>query len=156
MYPPPPLRAIAAERKMNKLIILLAVGLTLQAAGALAQEHDVYAYTTIPAWVKIDRAAFSESMPVTNAPDRAYASLTHVAVEYPGREAPVFRAGWAGKLYNPDAYRVAERPSNLVFPSESDIPPFAYRPSVGAPGGWKLSMPNVKKNVAKLLLQRKF
>ena len=136
------------------MILLLALCSIAFACNAQMQAQDLYG--PIPAWVMIDKALLSETVFPQNPQEQELSQVTRNLTEHPVFEASPFHPAKTSKVSSIDVYRMDNRPANPAFPKESDSPPNSYRPSVDVPGGWRVSMPNLRKNVAKLLLQHSF
>jgi hypothetical protein len=126
-------------------LVLCDVAVTCSAQ-SIAQDS----YGTIPVWVKLDRALLAEKAGPLDS------SISRAGADYPTYEASPFHSAKAGKTPSYDAYRMQERPFGSTFPRDFDTPPNNYRPSVDIPGGWRVAMPNFRKNVARLLVQHSF
>jgi hypothetical protein len=110
----------------------------------------------IPAWVRIDHSLLTEDAAAPKPRDSQISAITRNLAEPPHVEASPFHPPQFSKIPVADAYRMQERPFNPAIPRQSETPPGSYRPSLEIPGGWKVAMPNARRNVARLLLQHSF
>jgi hypothetical protein len=137
------------------MLLMLAVSSIAESCNAQTLAQDPFG--PIPAWVKIDRADLALNARQANPANQVPYSVTRNLAEHPAFEASPFHLAKTSQLSYIDTHRMADRPSNQAFPKETDSPPNMYgRPALEVSDGWKMSMPSIRKNVAKLLLQHSF
>ena len=137
------------------MLLLLAVSSIAETCNAQTLAQDPFG--PIPAWVRIDRADLAVSAHHVSPADQVSYSVTRNLAAHPTFEASPFQPARTSQISYIDTHRMAERPSNQAFPKESDSPPNVYgRPALEVSDGWKMTMPSVRRNVAKLLLQHSF
>jgi hypothetical protein len=129
----------------------------LCASAARAQERDVYG--AVPSWVKVDRSVFEEGATLRNSTDQRVLAEIQEDVRQPVHEPAYSHQANSGRFSS--LARNMETPlsnsSSAAFPKASDRPPENDgRPAVTTASGWRVSMPNVRRNAARMLLQRKF
>jgi hypothetical protein len=130
---------------------LTILGLWAVATGCQAQEQDIY--RSIPAWVKIDKAALEPPHPAVSTelpafsqshPQRAWLEnplAHHSRFNAMPPPAPLAQSSLPGPGYSQD-----------LDAAHSE----AMRPSVNLASAWRLSVPNIRRNVAKVQLNRSF
>jgi hypothetical protein len=114
---------------------------------------------SIPAWVRINRADLGDDSRQAGPKVQAPSLITRNLTEHSEYEPPStsFASSRFGQLPQIDNRRLAERPASTAFPKEAYAPPSSgNRPVLEIAEGWKVFMPNIRKNVAKLLLQHSF
>jgi hypothetical protein len=136
----------------GQMVLLLALGSVAFDCNGQTQDP----YRPIPEWVRIDPSLLSEKTPGQKPADPQISSITHNLVEPPHMEASPFHPPQPSRMPMAEAYRMQERPFNAAMPRQAESAPGSYRPSLEIPGGWKVSMPNVKRSVARLVLQHSF
>jgi hypothetical protein len=135
--------------------LVLCLLVPLPAATAFGQDNDAYA--AIPSWVKIDRGALEESTALKNSTDHRLIAEIQEDIRQPVREPAYFHQQSAGRFSSLYARNMTQPPANPAAPRESDKPPeLDGKPSLTTGNGWRVTMPNIRRNAAKLLLQRKF
>jgi hypothetical protein len=144
---------------MNKLAFLFTlccIAVNGHAQAELQQTELPQTASSIPAWVKVDRAALVENTNLQNAPDPRFFAATHT--EQPVSHMSPFSTRGSSRISSIDMSRMEARPSNPELAREAEAPANggSLRPAVNGPGGWHVSVPNIRRNVAKVLLQRKF
>jgi len=138
----------------GQMIMVLALGSIALSCNGQALAPD--AYRPIPAWVKIDQSLLSDKAPSQKLADPQISAVTRNLAAPPHFDPAPFHPPQVGKIPVTEAYRMQERPFNAAMPRQADSPPGSYHPSLEIPGGWKVSMPNAKRNVARVLLQHSF
>lgn len=136
---------------MGKLLMLFASWSVAMCCNAQTPARDVYG--PLPDWVRVDRAVFTENASNLQPADPRF---TAVAQDLPTYTGKPFRPANAPKFSSLDAYRADDRPINPLLPRQFDTPPSNYHPAVAVSDGWKIAVPNIRRNVAKLVLQRSF
>jgi hypothetical protein len=136
------------------MFLLLALGSIAFDCNGETPAQDPYG--PIPAWVRIDHSLLSENTPAQKPADSRFSSITRNLAEPLHAEASPFHPPQSGRIPMADAYRMQERQLSPAIPRQSETPPGAYRPSLEIPGGWKVAMPNARRNVARVLLQHSF
>jgi hypothetical protein len=134
---------------------LLCFALTTIAGACWAQSPELIELGTIPSWVKLDKAVFTDDRVAENDERMQLATLTRELNVRPRQSADRY-PGHSSRFGPVDAYRYDERTVNPQVPKATDTPPPSLvRPSVEA-AGWKVSMPSIRAHAARLLLQRSF
>jgi hypothetical protein len=138
----------------GQMVLLFALGSIALDCNGQTQTQDPY--RPIPEWVRIDQSLLSEKPPGQKLADPQISSIVHNLAEPPHLEASPFHPPQSSRIPMAEAYRMQERPFNAAMPRQAESSPASYRPSLEIPGGWKVSMPNAKRSVARLLLQHSF
>jgi hypothetical protein len=136
----------------------LALVLITAAAACHAQSQEQNAYRTIPDWVKIDRASLAETSnsPMPQEKQMAYTFSTSESRPWPEKES------WLRQRYvkmaAADAYKMAANsaPGSYQHDAEAQQRSDVNHPAVTQTGAWRVTVPNLRKNVAKVMLNRSF
>jgi hypothetical protein len=142
---------------------ILALALLTAAAACHAQSQENDAYRGIPDWVKIDRAVLVEAAApsLSAGPEEQqsphYTFSTRETAPWPEKES------WLRQRYvrmvAADAYKIAANSAPGSYPHETEAPRNdVYRPAVSQSqtNAWRVTVPNLRKNVAKVMLHRSF
>jgi hypothetical protein len=114
-------------------------------------------YRTIPDWVKIDRVSLTEASyspgPQEKQPS-LYSFSSHQQTAWPEKES------WLRQRYvrmaAADAYKIAANAAPASYQQSEPPHNDAFHPIVNQPNAWRVTVPNLRKNVAKVMLLRNF
>jgi hypothetical protein len=142
--------------KPVQLALCLALYSIAVVCNAQTAEPDLS--TTIPAWVKVDKALLAENTYLEKPADRESSLIRQNLAAHTAYAPAPWQPARPFKLSSADFNKKADDPRvpNPAEIKDTDTPPGNYRPTVTTVDEWKVSMPNVRRHVAHLVLQRSF
>jgi hypothetical protein len=139
-----------------QLVLCLALCSIAVVSNAQMPEPDLSA--TIPGWVRLDKSLLAENTYLEKPSDRESSVIRQNLASHTAYAPAAWQPAKVLKLSSADLYKKPDDPRvpNPAEIKDTDTPPGNYRPTVTTVDEWKVSMPNVRRHVAHLVLQRSF